>query len=554
MNRKPGISIRRVGLALALLASLLMTAPALAADAQAGQPQGGYSLVGLGPGDADLMTPRQVKAIQEADIVFCRPKTKEKLAPLVDFKGKKVVEGYNLIFPYYGKKCSEVPADLKKRWGKTCEEYHQKQAEFARMVREAVAQGKKVVMTISGDPTIYSPGIWSVLALKDLKPKVVPGLSAFNAGNAALKASLGDVVITAPFSKKEGKDSLESLAGHERATVVVFMPRDFKKLMPRLQKAYAGDTPMAVVSNAGHAGQEKVLMGTVADMGAKLAKTDAGPSLVYVGKALSRAQFKPDGQGQATAGKGKFYLVGVGPGDSDLATLRALEVIKKADLIFAHKRIQELFPEQLKGKKVVDGYYRLFPFYGRDCSKISESEKSRERMSCEEYHRKQAEFAAMVRQAVAQGQTVAMLDSGDPLVYGPCSWSIIELNDVPNEVVPGLSCFNAANAAIGLGVTEGKKSHSVLLASGWSVEEMAPHQATMILFTMRTEFKKFTDSLLKYYPPETPVAIVFNAGYSQSEKVLHGTLGDITEKVGGKKLPFQHLLYVGDFLTNEKPY
>jgi precorrin-4 methylase len=550
MKMKASWTIKR-GLTYCLLlglAVLLAWAPAQAAE-QAPGGGGSYKLVGLGPAGLDLMTPRQLKAVEEADIVFCRPKVQKTLSPKIDFKNKKVIEGYNHIFAYYGKNCPKGKEKKKTRWGKTCEEFHQKQAEFVSMVKKAVAGGKKVVMTVGGDPTIYSPGIWTVLALKDLKPEVVPGLSAFNAANAALKAGLGEVIITAPFVKKGGADSLESLAGHDRATMVIFMPRDLDKLMTRLGKAYPADTPVGVVVSAGSPDKEKVVLGTVADIRQKLGGKSDFHSIIYVGKAMAKSQYAPQ-----KGGKGKFYLVGVGPGDPDLATFRALEVIKKADLIFAGRRVQELFTKELTGKKVLDGYYRLFPYYGRPCPKAGEKPQRRERMSCEEYHQKQAEFGRLVRQAAAKGKTVAMLDSGDPMVYGPCNWSLSELKDLDTEVVPGMSCFNAANAALGAGVTEGRSSHSVLLASGWSVEEMARHQATMVLFTMRTEFKKFIDALGKHYQKDTPVAIVFNAGYADKEKVMRGTLGDIMSKVGGQKLPFQHLLYVGDFLTNHKPY
>jgi precorrin-4 methylase len=82
------------------------------------------------------------------------------------------------------------------------------------------------------------------------------------------------------------------------------------------------------------------------------------------------------------------------------------------------------------------------------------------------------------------------------------------------------------------------------------VEEMAVHQSTMVLFTMRTEFKKFIDHLSKHYPLETPVAIVFSAGYADKEKVMHGRLGSILDQLGENKLPFEYLLYIGDFLSD----
>ncbi|MCI5227250.1 MAG: hypothetical protein D3918_11505, partial [Candidatus Electrothrix sp. AX2] len=98
------------------------------------------------------------------------------------------------------------------------------------------------------------------------------------------------------------------------------------------------------------------------------------------------------------------------------------------------------------------------------------------------------------------------------------------------------------------GVNEGKKSHSVILASGWSVDEMARHQSTMVLFTMRNDFKKFIDTLSKYYSPDTPAAVVVKAGYADEEQVVQGTLGTMLDLVDKEKLPFEYMLYVGDFL------
>ena len=142
---------------------------------------GSFKVVGIGPGDGDLLTVRAVEAIRSADLVFCSPKTKEKITPHVDLAGKQVLDGYGVLFRYYGKDCAQLKPEEQTWHGKSCEQYHQKQAEFSRLVREAVAAGKQVVLLSSGDPTIYGPDMWSLKALHDLDPKVVPGLSAFNA-------------------------------------------------------------------------------------------------------------------------------------------------------------------------------------------------------------------------------------------------------------------------------------------------------------------------------------------------------------------------------------
>ncbi len=514
-------------------------------------PGGSYHLVGIGPGDADLMTARALAVIRAADLVFCRPETRDKLAGLVDFKNKTVRDGYNVLFRYYGRDCATISKEERGKHKMSCEQYQARQAEFAGLVRQAVKTGKKVVLLSGGDPTLYGPDLWTVRELADLDPVVVPGLSAFNAATAAMKVGLGEVILTAPLKNDNGRtenDSIENLARHEKATLVVFMPRDMNDLLERFSRSFPGDTPAAVVSYAGHRGKEEIITGTVADIKNKLADRKTDMSLVYVGHALSGAQCGK--QSNTEAGKGKFYLAGAGPGDADLATLRALEVMKNADLIFAPENIAQKFEKELSGKTVIHGYHRLFPFYGKKCSEISEQEKARERMSCEEYHRKQAELSTMVHQAVAAGKKVVMLDNGDPLIYGPCSWTLKEFADLETEVVPGLSSFNAANAALGQGPTEGKGSHSVILASGWSVEEMAALQSTMVLFTMRTDFKKFIDALSRHYAPDTPVAIVSSAGYKEKEKVILGSLGAITTQKGERSLPFEYLLYVGDFLQD----
>ncbi|MCI5193539.1 MAG: tetrapyrrole methylase [Candidatus Electrothrix sp. AU1_5] len=529
--------------AAAFIACLSCNATAAEAQKQAGT----FKVVGVGPGDGDLLTLRAVKAIEDAEVVFCSAKRQEKLSSAIDFNGKEVIDGYGVLFWHYGKKCKENEKRHPKQ-RMSCEEYHSKQAEFAQKVRESVAEGKDVVMLSSGDPTIYGPDIWTLRELSELDTELIPGLSAFNAANAALKASLGEVMITAPFISKDGEqDSLEQLSAHEKATMVIFMPWDMKKTFARLAKSYPANTPAAVVSNAGMVGKEKAVLGTVGGFAADSSKLEGKRSVIYVGKRLDRAQFnKPP---KKEAGPGKYYLVGMGPGDPDLATVRAMQAIEKADLIFSGERLRRKFAKELEGKPVITGYHRLFPFYGKECSEVKkEGTSRRERMSCEEYHQKQEDFAAKVREAVAQGKTVAMLDSGDPLVYGPCSWSLTELNDLNTDVVPGVSCFNASNAALKAGVTEGKHSHSVILASGWSVDEMARHQSTMVLFTMRNDFKKFIDTLSKYYSPDTPAAVVVKAGYAQDEKVVQGTLGTMLDLVDKENLPFEYMLYVGDFL------
>ena len=247
----------------------------------------------------------------------------------------------------------------------------------------------------------------------------------------------------------------------------------------------------------------------------------------------------------------QLYLVGVGPGDADLVTLRALDVMKKANLLFCSDRIKEEFPAELQGKEVVGGYWRLFPYYGQNPAEL----QGDERREAEQLAVKRNEFIAKVRAAVSQGKTVAILDNGDPLIYGPWAWCLEEFEDLRPVVVPGVSCFNAANAALRRGVTNSERTKSVILsAADWpgktdTIDKLSVHHSTMALFTMRTDFEEFIKKLSINYPAETPVAIVVQAGYVGKERVIQGTLGTILSRIGQKDLPFEYMIYVGDFLT-----
>lgn len=247
----------------------------------------------------------------------------------------------------------------------------------------------------------------------------------------------------------------------------------------------------------------------------------------------------------------KLYLVGVGPGDPDLMTLRAIRVIKEADLVVCREAVGEKLASYLDGKERVPLDWGLFRYYGNDPSQL----EGQQRRECEKIARKRNLLIAKVRRTIGEGKTVAILNRGDPVIYGPSTWCLEEFEDLAPVVVPGLSCFNAANAALRKGITTGERTRSVILTAGdWpgmtdTLDKLSVHRCTMVVFTMGTAFQTFVEKLSINYPPETPVAIVKHAGYVEKEEVVRGTLGTIAEQVRQEDLPFEYLIYVGDFLT-----
>jgi len=266
---------------------------------------------------------------------------------------------------------------------------------------------------------------------------------------------------------------------------------------------------------------------------------------VFIALVLFPIVFVSQGSVVAT-GKGKFYLVSMGVGDPDLITLRALDTIAKSDVIICRKETRKQFAKYLKGKEFLDISKAGWRTYRKDCLKM-EDEKSRAK--CEQDRKTRGELIAEIRSAIDAGKTVAVLGSGDLLIYGgPYRWYLKEFADLQPRIIPGVSCFNAANAALGTDVASGKETRAVVLTTIREIEKLSQGHPTMVIFTMFTKFEDLVAKLQTLYPSETPIAIVFYAGYKEKERVVRGTLDTILGQVRGEKLPFEHLVYVGDFL------
>ncbi len=239
------------------------------------------------------------------------------------------------------------------------------------------------------------------------------------------------------------------------------------------------------------------------------------------------------------AENGKLYLVSTGVGDIENLTLKALKIIEKAELIFCSPWTCERVKELLKGKEVYDAGFGIYWFYYN---------KKDQRFNLEEKEREFKKITQIIRNAVAQGKTVAVLEDGDPTIFGPHIWYVDAFKDLNPQIIPGISSFNAANAAVKVRVTGGKTG-SVALVSGFSeLETLARTKTNLVLFTMRIkDIAEVLKKLEKYYSPETKVIFVLYAGYKEKEKVIEGTFKDIYEKIKSEKLPFEYLVYIGDF-------
>lgn len=246
------------------------------------------------------------------------------------------------------------------------------------------------------------------------------------------------------------------------------------------------------------------------------------------------------------------FLVGLGPGDPDLATVKAIRLVEEADIIYSmSKDIRERFAAHLKGKD----YRELSGNVARrHTRKANETSGKAKKDSVDETEPDRRALINEVKQAVAQGKQVVFVDSGDPLIFGPWVWMFEEFKDIPLEVVPGVSSFNAGLAALKRDGTWSSRTHSIILTtdrpqSQDRLEDLAAHRCTMAIFTHRTNFKDIIRKLRTHYAVDTPIAVVFYAGYKDKQSIVSGDLNTIESRIKPEALPLEHIIFVGDFLT-----
>lgn len=230
-----------------------------------------------------------------------------------------------------------------------------------------------------------------------------------------------------------------------------------------------------------------------------------------------------------------IYFIGAGPGAVDLITVKGKELLEKADLI--------IYAGSLVNPKLLD--------YAKPECVIMDSAS----MTLEEV------IAAMVP-AAQEGKLVVRLHTGDPSVYGAHREQIDMLRsyDLDFEIVPGVSSFCAAAAALDAEYTLPNVSQSVIITrmegrtpvpNKQKIADYAAHKATMVIFLSSGMLEKLQTELIKGgYSADTPAAIVYKASWPD-EKVVRCTVGTIAASAAEHNITKTALITVGDFLGCE---
>ncbi len=229
-----------------------------------------------------------------------------------------------------------------------------------------------------------------------------------------------------------------------------------------------------------------------------LAGDDAGARRLALGELdAARRVMKP---------VGIAHIVGAGPGDPDLLTLRAAQLLQEADVILH----DDLVPPAILARA------------RRDAELVSVG-KRKGRASWA-----QADIEAELVRRVRAGQTVVRLKAGDPFIFGRGGEEVDALRaaGLPVSVVPGITAALGIAASVGIPLTDRRIASSVTFLSGHAAVE-AGGGHTYVIYMGATEAASVRDRLLDAgTDPTTPVAIIEN-GTRPDERVSTGRLADL---------------------------
>lgn len=233
--------------------------------------------------------------------------------------------------------------------------------------------------------------------------------------------------------------------------------------------------------------------------------------------------------------QGHIEIVGAGPGDPELISIRGRRMLEKADLI--------LYAGSLVPKELTF------------CAKPGATVRSSADMNLEEQFLLMKEF-------YDKGKFIVRLHTGDPCIYGAIQeqMAFFDQYNMSYHITPGISSFQAAAAALQSQFTIPEKVQTIILTRGEGrtpmpekeqLHKLAASQSTMCIYLSAGIADKVQEELLQHYVPTTPVAACYKLTW-KDERIYRGELKDLAKIVKDNHLTLTTLLVVGDAIDNRE--
>ena len=231
--------------------------------------------------------------------------------------------------------------------------------------------------------------------------------------------------------------------------------------------------------------------------------------------------------------KGHIEIVGAGPGDPDLVSVRGRKMLEKADLI--------LYAGSLVPKALTE------------CHKSGAVVRSSADMNLEEQ-------CALMKEHYERGHFIVRLHTGDPCIFGAIQeqMAFFDEHQMDYHITPGISSFLAAAAELRSQFTIPERTQTIILTRGEGRTPMpekeqlhllARSQSTMCIFLSAAIVDDVQRELLMEYPEDTPVAACYHLTWPD-QKIYRGVLKDLAKIVHNNHLTLTTMLVVGEAIDN----
>ncbi len=235
---------------------------------------------------------------------------------------------------------------------------------------------------------------------------------------------------------------------------------------------------------------------------------------------------------------GKVYLVGAGPGDPGLITVRGLELLRAADCV-VYDRLAA--PE-------------LLSVTTPDCEKIYVGK------AAGQHYKTQDEINEILVDVARRHRLIVRLKGGDSFVFGRGGEEILRLEeeDIPYELVPGITSAVAVPELAGIPVTHRGVARSFHVITGhlksekgnaapaYDYETIARMEGTIVFLMGLSNLREIADELMRYGKDAFTPAAVISDGTTPFQRTVRGVLYNIAERVEKANLPSPAIIVVGD--------
>lgn len=204
--------------------------------------------------------------------------------------------------------------------------------------------------------------------------------------------------------------------------------------------------------------------------------------------------------------QGSVYLVGFGPGDPDLLTIKAAKAIDAADIIFYDDLIDDSYLADKKAEKIYVGKRAGY------------------------HHKEQADINRLLLDAAREGKNVVRLKGGDPMIFAHGSEEIeyLESNLIKVNVIPGITTASALAASQKISLTHRDFSSSVALVSGHTPQPVTPDAETLVYYMGAKQLQAIATQLIdkEGWAFNTPVLLTYNVS-RPDEQTFETTLWNL---------------------------